>query len=154
MQRLRHRKAGETLNVTALVNETYLKLMKTSTCGAVASLTRSHFLSLAAEAMRQIIVDYYRRRRSQKRGGDRLRQDLDLALLPDGMTPQRLLDLNDAIDRLAEQQPEKAELVKLRYFVGMTMSECAESLQISLATAERQWRYARAWLAHKMQESA
>lgn len=152
--RLRNTPPGQTLNVTALVNETYLKLTKNALKSNAPVLSRSHFLFLAADAMRQIIVDYYRYRRSLKQGGGHTRQDLDVSLLPDEMRPERVLELNDAIDRLVELQPQKGELVKLRYFVGLTMAECAEVLQISVPTAERQWRYARAWLAREMQESS
>jgi RNA polymerase sigma factor (TIGR02999 family) len=107
---------------------------------------RGHFFAAAAEAMRRILVERARRMQALRRGGDRNRLDLD----PDQLTaPQRsndLLALDEALDQLAKKDVRKAELVKLRYFAGLTMEQAAEALGISLATAHRDWKYARAWL--------
>jgi RNA polymerase sigma factor (TIGR02999 family) len=153
MARLRKLPAGQTLSVTALVNETYLKLMKSGGDRAPFLCDASQCLAVAAEAMRQVVIDHYRRRLRIKRNGEGVRVCLDLDLIPLGMTPKRVLELNDAIDELNLTHPAKAELVKLKYFVGLTMPECAKVLNISVPTAERHWRYARAWLANRLSES-
>jgi RNA polymerase sigma factor (TIGR02999 family) len=134
----------QTLQPTGLVHEAFLKLM-----GSGADRrweNRWHFYAAAAEAMRRILVDAARRRRRLKRGGGRQRVDLDS--LRDGVeeSPDDLLAVDEALTRFAAQYPEKAELVKLRYFGGLTVDEAASALGISTATAERYWAFARAWL--------
>ena len=134
---------GQTLQATALVHEAWLRL----TGDANRKWNdRTHFFAAAAEAMRRILVDNARRKRAQRHGGGQQRLELpDLAapLPPDA---DQLLAVNDALDKFAALDPKTAELVKLRYFVGMTIEETAEALGISKATASRHWDYARAWL--------
>ncbi len=135
---------GQTLQSTALVHEAYLRLVDVEKTQHWDS--RGHFFAAAAEAMRRILVDSARRRASSKRGGDHERISLpDLAQQsPDD--PLDLLALDDALKRLEEQHPEKAQVIKLRFFAGCTLEETAEILGVSRATAQRTWAYARAWL--------
>jgi RNA polymerase sigma factor (TIGR02999 family) len=143
--RLASEKPGQTLQATALVHEAYLRLVGTNESQSWDS--RGHFFSAAAEAMRRILVDNARRKQSLKKGGDRRRVDLDKA--GDVTQPSRaddLLALDEALSRLAEQDPTKAELVKLRFFGGLTIPDAAEALGISHATAERHWTFAKTWL--------
>jgi RNA polymerase sigma factor (TIGR02999 family) len=139
--------AGErgdhTLGATALVHEAYLRLV-----GKEAKWeSRRHFFAAAAESMRRILIDHARSNRAIKRGGEVARAVVDLEQLP-GLHDRddRFLQLDKAIEKLAEQHPEKAELVKLRYFTGLKIREAAEVLEISTASADRYWKYARAWL--------
>lgn len=135
---------GQTLQATALVHEVYLQLFAGE--NAVQWKSRGHFFSAAAEAMRRIVVDRARRKRAQKRGGAYQRVDIALELLPADEKPEKLLALEEALVRLESRDPQKAELVKLRFFAGLTIPQAAESLEISTATAERYWNYTRAWL--------
>jgi RNA polymerase sigma factor (TIGR02999 family) len=146
--RLAQEKPGHTLQATALVHEAYLRLAGSGESASWDS--RGHFFAAAAEAMRRILVDSARRKRRVKGGGHMQRCDMDLANLVSDKTSDEILNLDPALSELAEQQPAKAELVKLRYFVGLTSAEAAAILGISTATAERHWRYARAWLAEKI----
>ncbi len=144
---LAHEKPGQTLQPTALVHEAYLRLL-----GDDASRrwdSRGHFFVAAAEAMRRIMVENARRKRTAKRGGGRHRVEIDVAELSDS-TDDKLVALDDALTRLAEQDATKANLVRLRYFAGLTTREAAEMLGLSTATADRYWAYARAWLQHEM----
>ena len=134
-------KPGQTLSATALVHEAYMRL-----CGAQQFENRRHFLAAAAEAMRRILVENARRKRSLKRGGDRERLDLKMDQPADAGPSEPLLALNEALDRLQARSPDKAQLVKLRYFAGMTIEQAAETLAISVTTANRWWIYCRAWL--------
>jgi RNA polymerase sigma factor (TIGR02999 family) len=143
VQRLAHEKPGQTLQATALVHEAYLRLVDGDKAQHWNS--RRHFLAAAAEAMRRILVERARRKQAVRHGGGRKRLDLDEALSLPGPR-QDLLALDEALARLAEKQPLKAELVKLRFFAGLTMPEAARALDISLATAERYWTFARSWL--------
>ncbi|MGE3821339.1 MAG: sigma-70 family RNA polymerase sigma factor [Isosphaeraceae bacterium] len=144
--RLSREAPGITLQPTALVHEVYLRLvgsdLETPWDG------RGHFFAAAAEAMRRILVDQARRKRALKRGGglDRLDVDPDRIAIPLAETAEDLLALDEALERLALRHPDKAELVKLRYFAGLTGDQAAKALGISTATAERHWAYARAWL--------
>jgi RNA polymerase sigma factor (TIGR02999 family) len=133
-------KPDHTLDATALVHEAYLRLV-----GDQHFANRRHFFAAAAEAMRRILVDAARRKRRPKHGGDRRRVALD-DVLSLAEPPDDLVDLDDALTRLAAEEPRKAELVKLRYFAGLTVPEAAQALGISLATAERDWTFARVWL--------
>jgi len=147
--------AGQTLQPTALVHEAYLRLVGNEERRAGEDEPkkwdgRGHFFAAAAEAMRRILVDNARRKRTRKRGGAMVRQELDEALLVAAEPCEDLLALDEALDRLAEKDPVKAELVKLRYFAGLTGAQAAETLNISTATAERYWAYARAWLLQEM----
>jgi len=136
-----HEKPGQTLDATALVHEAYLRLI-----GDQQFENRRHFFAAAAEAMRRILVDNARRKRSRKRGGDRQRLDLNMEQPADLGRSEHLLLLDDALDRLQDRDPDKAQLVKLRYFAGMTIEQAAETLAISVTTANRWWNFARAWL--------
>ena len=148
-QKLAHEKPGQTLQATALVHEAYLRLMASGgrqpPDGPQWS-GRGHFFAAAAEAMRRILVENARRRSSLKRGGGHVRHDLDGLQLAAPEPVEDLLALDEALNRLAAVDPVKAELVKLRYFAGMTIEEAAAALCISSPTAKRYWTYARAWL--------
>jgi RNA polymerase sigma factor (TIGR02999 family) len=140
-QKLAHEKPGQTLDATALVHEAYLRLVGAD--GGLHFANRRHFFAAAAEAMRRVLVESARRKQRVKHGGGRRRVDLDaVAATPD----DDLLALHEALTRLEAEAPVRAELVKLRYFAGLTMPEAAAALGVSLATAERYWTYARAWL--------
>ena len=141
VQKMSHEKPGQTLDATALVHEAYLRLV-----GDQHFSGRGHFFAAAAEAMRRILIDNARRKRRPKHGGDRQRQPLDELSLPVDDRDEDLLALDDALARLAQEEPIKAELVKLRYFAGLSLEESAACLNISLATAKRYWSVARAWL--------
>ena len=139
---LAREKPGQTLDATALVHEAYLRLV-----GEQHFDNRRHFFAAAAEAMRRILVEQARRKNRQKRGGDWQRIDLeDVAPLAAPETDDRLLALDEALERLAAVEPQKAELVKLRSFAGLSLDAAAELLGISPSTADRWWAYARAWL--------
>jgi RNA polymerase sigma factor (TIGR02999 family) len=154
--RLAREKPGQTLQATALVHEAWLQLVKISRDGTVRSNEgsqwsgRGHFFGAAAEAMRRILVQVARRRNAQKRGGGWEQIELDPALLPAGERSDKLLALDEALSQFESQHPEKASLVKLRFFAGMTNQEAAEVLGISSATADRHWAYARAWIQRAM----
>ena len=149
-QRLTEEKPGQTLQATALVHEAYLRLVDTDKAQHWNS--RGHFFAAAAEAMRRILIDNARRKRRPKHGGDRRRVELDDALSL-AEPRQDLLALDEALTRLAAREPAKAELVKLRYFAGLTLEESAALLGISPATAKRHWAIARAWLYAELTES-
>ena len=142
--KLAHEKPGQTLQATALVHEAYVRLAGENRqepwCG------RRQFFAAAAEAMRRILVDNARHKRSRKCGGDLERQEFDLQRLESRRPPEEILALHEALDALSEKDPTKAELVKLRYFVGLTIPEAAEILGISASSIDRHWAYARAWL--------
>lgn len=144
--RIARERPGQTLDATALVHEAYLKLVDNHTFES-----RRHFFGSAAEAMRRILIDRARARNAKKRGGGAVRIDVELNQLeqsPDDN--ERLEALDAALKRFEEIEPEKAELVKLRYFAGLKIREAAEVLGISTATADRQWAYARAWLQSEL----
>jgi RNA polymerase sigma factor (TIGR02999 family) len=142
-QRLAQEKPGQTLQATALVHEAYLRLVDAEKARQWDS--RGHFFAAAAEAMRRILIEQARRKKRAKHGGGRNRVDLDEA--PALTRPgDDLLALDEALSKLASVQPAKAELVKLRFFAGMTIPEAAAVLGVSHATAERYWTYARVWL--------
>jgi RNA polymerase sigma factor (TIGR02999 family) len=136
---------GHSLNPTALVHEAYLRLV-----GDQRFDGRGHFFAAAAEAMRRILVNHARDRNRQKRGGGRRRVDLDQLTGLAAASDDDLLGLDDALDRLAKEYPVAAELVKLRFFAGMTLAEAAETLGVPRRTADRHWSFARAWLADAM----
>jgi RNA polymerase sigma factor (TIGR02999 family) len=149
-QRLAQEKPAQTLEATALVHEAYLRLVNVDKAQHWNS--RGHFFAAAAEAMRRILVENARRKRRPKHGGDRQRLELDEALaVADSRTD--LVALDDALAGLADQEPVKAELVKLRYFAGLSLEEAAAILGISPATAKRYWAVARAWLFAAISES-
>jgi RNA polymerase sigma factor (TIGR02999 family) len=137
---------GQTLEATALVHEAYLRLVGAKQAQHWSS--RGHFFAAAAEAMRRILVDSARRRHSLKRGGRRQRVSLEAAINLGEEPADDLLALDEALTRLAEEDPVKAELVKLRYFAGLSVEQTVEVLGISRATADRYWAYAKVWLYH------
>lgn len=139
---------GNTLQTTALVHEAYTRLVGHDDVPCWES--RSHFFSAAAEAMRRILVERARSKQRLKRGGQWHREDLESIELEMPVPNVDILALNEALDELAREQPEKAELVKLRFFAGLTIEEIAQAMGISTATAGRMWRYARTWLAEKL----
>jgi RNA polymerase sigma factor (TIGR02999 family) len=142
---LAQEKPGQTLQPTALVHEAYLRLL--GPAGAEQQWnSRGHFFGAAAEAMRRILVENARRKQRIKHGGGRLRVDLDEACRVSDAPSDDLLALDEALSKLAVEAPAKAELVKLRYFAGLTIEEAAAVMNISLATAKRYWAYSRAWL--------
>jgi RNA polymerase sigma factor (TIGR02999 family) len=143
-QKMIQEKPGQTLEATALVHEAYLRLVDAQKIQHWNS--RGHFFAAAAEAMRRILIDSARRKQAQKRGGQAKRVDLDALDLADHPASDKLLAMEDALVRLAAKDRVKAELVKLRYFGGLTTEEAASILGISTATADRYWAYARAWL--------
>jgi RNA polymerase sigma factor (TIGR02999 family) len=139
--KLAQEKPGQTLQATSLVHEAYLRLVDTNRAQNWDS--RGHFFAAAAEAMRRILIEAARRKACPKHGGDRKRVDLDESVSIADAPADNLLALDEALSRLAAEEPLKAELVKLRYFAGLTTPQAAEVLGISLATAERYWTYAR-----------
>ena len=147
--RLQHESPGQTLQATALVHEAWLRLTKGQS--QVQWEHRGHFFAAAAEAIRRILIEQHRRKRTEKHGGGMTRCDVELEALESPPREEDLLALNEALVRLEAVHPRKAELVKLRYFVGLTVLEAAEILHISAATAERDWAYSRAWLLRELQ---
>jgi len=147
--KMKQEKPGQTLQATALVHEAYLRLVDTDK--APHWNTRGHFFAAAAEAMRRILVDSARRKGRPKHGGDRQQVDLDQALSVADPS-ENLVALDDALAKLAAQEPIKAEVVKLRYFAGLSVEETARCLGISPATVKRHWTVARAWLFAALSE--
>jgi RNA polymerase sigma factor (TIGR02999 family) len=134
--------AGHTLQPTALVHEAWMRLS-----GNHANFAgQTHFLAAAAEAMRHILIDSARRKRALRNGGGMSRVDLENVEIAALANEDELLAIHEVLDKLAAEAPQKAELVKLRYFVGMTFEEAAAALGVSVATAKRHWAYGRAWL--------
>jgi RNA polymerase sigma factor (TIGR02999 family) len=142
--RLSRESPGQTLQATALVHEAYLRLVGPD--GARGWDGRGHFFAAAAEAMRRILIDNARRKRTGKHGGGHRRRALDGVEVVADAPAGDLLALDEALGRLAAEDPAKAELVKLRYFAGLSIEDAAGALGISAATAKRHWAYARAWL--------
>jgi len=145
--RLANEKPGQTLQATALVHEAYVRLVGTE--GSAQSWQgRGHFFAAAAEAMRRILVDAARRKSRDKHGGgwQRTEMDGDQFVAAEIADPDLILAIHESLERLAARSPRKAELVKLRFFVGCTLAEAAEILGIAEKTAEADWTYARAWL--------
>ena len=139
--------AGHTLQPTALVHEAWLKLVDSP---AQSWQNRAHFFGAAAEAMRRLLIARARRKGRQRRGSGAEHLDVDELEIASPAPDDQLLALNEALDRFAALEPEQAELVKLRYFVGLKIEESAEVLGISEATAKRWWTYARAWLLNEI----
>jgi RNA polymerase sigma factor (TIGR02999 family) len=146
--KLANEKPGQTLQATALVHEAYIRLVDQTTPQAWNS--RGHFFGAAAEAMRRILVEKARQRKSLKEGGDHRRVDIELSHLTGAPRSDKLLALDGALSRLEAIDPSKAELVKLRYFAGFSNKDAAETIGISTSTADRYWTYARAWLQREM----
>jgi RNA polymerase sigma factor (sigma-70 family) len=166
--KLAHEKPGQTLQATALVHEAYLRLVgsdrraepeaaggdSTGQSGPAEAdgtyNSRGHFFAAAAEAMRRILVEQARRKGRAKHGGGRQRVDLDSQAEIGQETDDDLVALDEALQRLQQEEPAAAEVVKLRYFAGLTIEEAAQALDISVRTASRHWAYARAWLYQRL----
>ena len=140
--------AGHTLQPTALVHEAWLRLAGDQNPQFAG---RTHFFAAAAEAMRHILIDSIRRKRAARNGGDQARLSINYLEIAAPAEDTELLAVHEVLDKLAAESSEKAEVVKLRYFVGVTFEETAEALGISVATAKRHWAYARAWLYEEIQ---
>lgn len=148
--RMANEKPGQTLQATALVHEAYLRLVGKEDPGWEG---RRHFFGAAAEAMRRILVENARRKKRLKHGGQMERLDLEVLEIPSPMPDEDLESLDEALNRLAEADPRAAELVNLCFFAGLTQSEAAKELGISVSTAERVWAFARAWLFREIQKT-
>ncbi len=146
-QKMAGEASGHTLQPTALVHEAWLRLTGP---GPQRWENRAHFFGAAAEAMRRILVDHARKKQALRRGAGAVRTELTESLLVLNAPPDELLAVHEALDDLAREDPQAAELVKLRYFVGMTMEEAASALGVSKRTAEGLWTYARLWLRNKI----
>ena len=142
--KLAHEKPGQTLQATALVHDAYIRLVDVEKAQHWDS--RGHFFAAAAEAMRRILVDVARHKKAAIHGGDKHRFDLDDADLISRATPERIVALDEALSKLAEEDAVAAELITVRMFAGLSVEEAAAALGMSRATAYRHWTYARAWL--------
>lgn len=145
-QKLRNESPGNSLQATALVHEAFLRLVGNGNRDETVWQNRGHFFGAAAEAMRRILVDAARRRNAQKRGGEFERIDLDAIRIESPTNDDEVLAIHEVLDRLNDVDADAAQLVKLRFYAGMTMTEIAEVLGISVRTAQDIWAYARAWL--------
>ena len=143
-RQLARERPGQTLGATALVHEAYLRLTKQE--GGPRWKDSAHFFRAAAEAMRRILIEAARRKKRLKRGGSAERFELLDTDLPFGRPPEELLAVDDALGKLAEEDEAAAEIVKLKYFVGLSIEEAADALGIARATAYRHWKFGRAWL--------
>jgi RNA polymerase sigma factor (TIGR02999 family) len=155
--KLAQEKPGQTLQATALVHEAYVRLVSPPSSArpdisdqADRWNSRGHFFAAAAEAMRRILVEHARYKRRLKRGGSGQRLELSEAQAADSEQSDLVLAVDDSLGALAEQNAQAAELVKLRYFAGLTVAEAAHALAISTSTADRHWTYARAWLYRRI----
>ena len=147
-QRMNEERAGHTLQATALVHEAYLRLVGDED---VAWTDRSHFYAAAVEAMRRILIDHARRRGAVKRGGDWRRAAVNVASLALDENLDSFLALDDAILRLEEQDPKAAQVVRLRFYAGLSIEDTARILEVSPRTVKREWTYARTWLLHHLE---
>lgn len=150
--RLAQEKPGQTLQATALVHEAYIRLVNVDVAQHWGS--RGHFFSAAAEAMRRILVEQARRKDGPKAGGGHQRVELSHLQVEMPAQDLNVLALNEALDRLQSKDPRAAELIKLRFFVGMTIQQAAETLGISISTAKSEWTYAKNWLRAEMLDSS
>ncbi|MBI4659053.1 MAG: sigma-70 family RNA polymerase sigma factor [Verrucomicrobia bacterium] len=148
--KMAHEPAGHTLQATALVHEAWLRVNGPN---EVRWNGRNHFFSAAAEAMRRILVEHARRKLAQKHGGGQARLDIDAVEIPEEQSPEKLLSIHEALDELAAEAPDQAEVVKLRFFVGMSHAEIASALGISEKTSKRYWAHAKAWLCQRIKEN-
>ena len=145
-RQLQNEKPGQTLQATALVHEAWLRLIG----GDQQWNSRGHFYASAAEAMRRILVEQARRKLSKKRGGELGRIDIEVDQLAGNQPDRKMLALDEALEKLAAISAQKADLVKLRFFAGLTNEQAARALKISTSTADRYWAYAKAWLKKEM----
>jgi RNA polymerase sigma factor (TIGR02999 family) len=150
--KMAHETPGQTLQATALVHEAYLRLVDGDPAGKWNS--RGHFFAAAAEAMRRILVERVRHKRSLKAGGDRRRQELPDIEMAAAVPHLDLLALHEALEKLEKQDKRRAELVKLRFFAGLTIAQAAQVLGISPSTADNDWAYARSWLRLQIEAGA
>ncbi|MBC8875747.1 MAG: sigma-70 family RNA polymerase sigma factor [Planctomycetes bacterium] len=148
--KLANEKPGQTLQATALVHEAYMRLVDSEHQEQWNS--RGHFFAAAAEAMRRILVENARRKQRLKRGGGRHREPLGDVAVESDVPDDELLDLDEALTKLANKDPQKAEVIKLRFFAGLSHEETAQALDIAAVTAKRHWRFARAWLHRQMEK--
>jgi RNA polymerase sigma factor (TIGR02999 family) len=148
--KLAQEKPGQTLQATALVHDAYIRLVDRKQTQRWDS--RGHFFAAAAEAMRRILVENARRKQSLKQGGDCSRLELEFDIPAFGEAKHDLLAIDEALEELQQVDPEKATLVKLRFFAGLSETEAAAEMQISRATASRYWTYAKAWLFNRLRE--
>ena len=146
---LRRERPGHTLQPTALVHEAYLRLIDQT---QVRWQNRAHFFGVAAQMMRRILVDHARSQQAEKRGGDVQKLSLDDNIDVSGERASDLVALDEALDRLAEFDPQKSRIVELRFFSGLSVEETAEVLGVSAPTVKRQWRMAKAWLYGQVQK--
>ena len=151
-QRLAKEPVGQTLQATALVHDAFVRLVDVERQQKWNS--RGHFFGAAAEAMRRILVENARRKRSLKRGGDLVRQELDEASISASSLKHDVLAVDEVLDRLAEVDDQAATLVKMRYFTGLSMAETAEALGISTRSAERSWTWAKAWMFSELSKNS
>lgn len=147
VQKMAQEPPGQTLQATALVHEAYLRLIEG---GDQSWNSRGHFFKAAAEAMRRILVDNARRKKSQKRGGDRHKICVEITEVATGENAEDLLAVDEALEALAEEDLQVAELIKLRYFAGLTLEQAGRALGMSPRTADRNWAYGRVWLLHRI----
>lgn len=150
--RLANERAGQTIQATALVHEAFLRLVDVENQQKWNS--KGHFFSASAEAMRRILVENARRKKQIKRGGNFKRREFEEGLIASPEIKHDLLALDEALTAFSEEHPEKCELVKLRYFAGLTIADAAKSLDISTSTADRHWSFAKAWLYRFIGENA
>jgi len=146
-QKMSGESSGHTLQATALVHEAWMRLTGSNQSGWA---NRAHFFAAAAESMRRILVEHARRKLSQKRGGGVAHAELDESSIVLAAPPDELLAVNEALGKLEKEDPAAAELVKLRYFVGMTMEEAASAMGLAKRTAEGIWTFAKAWLGREI----
>jgi RNA polymerase sigma factor (TIGR02999 family) len=149
--KMAHERPGQTLQPTALVHEAWLKLAGS---GQQPWQNRRHFFAAAAEAMRRILIDRARRRNRTRHGHGLRRVDLSQVDVAAGASDEELLAVNEVVERLAQEFPDRARLVELRYFVGLSIPDAAAALGISESTAKRQWNYARLWLYRELKRTA
>jgi len=149
-QKLAREKPGQTLQATALVHEAWLRMAADP---GQAWDSTAHFIGAAAEAMRRILIENARRKQTLQRGGDLVRTTLDTAGITAPLPDDQLLALDEALERLAQEDPLAAQLVKLRFFIGLPHREAAAILGLSHTRADRAWLFAKAWLAREMKES-
>lgn len=147
----RDERAGHTLQPTALVHEAYIRLVDQTQVGWEG---RSHFLAIAAKVMRRILIDHARGRARQRRVGDRKVAALDSEIMPTEFTEHELLEINDAIEKLAALDARQAQVVEMRFFGGMTVEEVATAIGVSKRTIEDDWKHAKAWLKLALAEEA
>jgi RNA polymerase sigma factor (TIGR02999 family) len=149
-RQMRRERAGDTLQTTALINEAYLRLVDYA---RVRPRDRAHFFAIAAQAMRRILIDRARSRRSSKRGSGAQKVSLDEAAQVANQRAADLVALDEALTNLAEIDPRKAQIVELKYFGGMTIDETAEALAVSAPTVERDWHMAKIWLHRELSQT-